>query len=80
MFDKLIENALAQHMPGLKQMAEIKRAELAEIRAKVRTHPEEAEAWFDKEIEKLTDANIRGLIQNVKENRPSTILGPESSK
>lgn len=80
MFDKLIENALAQYMPGLIQMAGAKRAELAEIRAKVRTNPEEVEAWFNKEIVKLTDANITGLIQHIKENGPSTTIGTASNK
>lgn len=72
MFDKLVESALAQYLPGITRLTEAKRAELGEIRAKVRTHPEEVEAWFDKEIEKLTDANIKGLIRKVKENEPST--------
>lgn len=82
MFDKLRENALAQYMPGITRMTEVKRAELAEMRAKVRITPEEVEAWFDKEIAKLTDENIKSLIRVLKDNGPSTAtsLGTDSSK
>lgn len=53
-------------------MTEAKRVEFAEVRAKIRAHPDEVEAWSNKEIEKLTDGNIKGLIQNLKDKGPST--------
>lgn len=77
MFDKLLENVLAQYMLGIAKMSEAKRAELEELRAKVRTCPEEVEAWFDKEIDKLSDKNIKDLIQNLKDNGPA-IMSLES--
>lgn len=51
--EKIIESAMAAYAPKLAKLREARAAELAELKEKVRTHPEQVEAWLDKEIEKL---------------------------
>lgn len=60
MIDKIIENAMAAYMPRLAKLREERAAELASLKEKVRSNPEEVEEWFDREIEKLgkMDANF----------------------
>jgi hypothetical protein len=63
--DKLIESAASAYMPKLEEMAEARRAELLEIRSKVRTNPERVEMWLDKEIEKLSSMDIKDLVGKI---------------
>ena len=63
--EKFIESAASAYMPRLEQMAENRRAELVEIKSKVRTNPEQVEEWFDKEIEKLGTVDIKDLMNKV---------------
>lgn len=63
--DKLIESAASAYMPKLEEMAEARRAELLEIRSKVRTNPEWVEMWLDKEIEKLSSMDIKDLMEKI---------------
>lgn len=63
--DKLMESAASAYMPRLEQMAEERRAMLTEMKAKVRTSPEQVEKWFDKEIEKLWNLDIKDVMDKV---------------
>ena len=45
--------------------AQAARAELLEIRSKVRTNPEWVEMWLDKEIEKLSSMDIKDLMGKI---------------
>ena len=65
LMDKLIESAASAYMPKLEEMAEARRAELLEIRSKVRTNPEWVEIWIDKEIEKLSSMDIKDLMGKI---------------
>jgi hypothetical protein len=65
LMDKLIESAASAYMPKLEEMAEARRAELLEIRSKVRTNPEWVEMWLDKEIEKLSSMDIKDLMGKI---------------
>jgi hypothetical protein len=65
LMDKLIESAASAYLPKLEEMAEARRAELLEIRSKVRTNPEWVEMWLDKEIEKLSSMDIKDLIGKI---------------
>ena len=65
LMDKLIESAALAYMPKLEEMAEARRAELLEIRSKVRTNPEWVEMWLDKEIEKLSSMDIKDLMGKI---------------
>jgi hypothetical protein len=62
--DKLVESASSAYMPKVEEMAKARRAELEEIKIKVRTNPEQVEAWFDKEIEKLQNMDIKEIMKN----------------
>ena len=65
LMDKLIESATSAYMPKLEEMAEARRAELWDIRSKVRTNPEWVEMWLDKEIEKLSSMDIKDLMGKI---------------
>jgi hypothetical protein len=45
-------------------MARARKAELEEVRAKVRTDPDQVEAWLDREIEKLSSMDVKEIIKN----------------
>ena len=63
--EKLMESAASAYLPRLEQMAETRRAELAEMKSKIRTDPEEVEAWFDREIEKLGNMDVKDVMNKV---------------
>jgi hypothetical protein len=62
--DKLLEGAASAYVPKVEEMAKARKAELEEIKIKVRTNPEQVEAWFDKEIEKLQNMDIKEIMKN----------------
>jgi hypothetical protein len=53
-------------MPKFKDIANTKAHELASMKGKIRTCPEEVEAWFDKEIEKVSNLDIAGFVEKMK--------------
>lgn len=67
MFEKILESAVASYLPGLEKMTEKRMEELAQMRKKVRSHPKEVEDWFEKEMSKLGNANVRNIIEDLKE-------------
>jgi hypothetical protein len=62
--DKLMESASSAYMLKVGEMAKARKAELEEIKIKVRTNPEQVEAWFDKEIEKIQSMDIKEIMKN----------------
>ena len=56
--DRLMESATLYYMPRIEEMARARKAELEEMKVKVRTSPGEVEAWFGKEIQKLSNMDI----------------------
>jgi hypothetical protein len=50
--EKMIENATSACIPKVEEKANARKVELAEMKVKVRTNPEQVETWFDKEIDK----------------------------
>ena len=62
--DKMIESATSAYLPRMEEMAKARKAELEEIKIKVRTNPEQVEAWFDNEIEKLQKMDIKEIMKN----------------
>jgi hypothetical protein len=62
--DKLIESATSAYMPKVEEMAKTRKAELEEVKAKVRTNPDQVELWFEKEIEKLQNMDIKEIMKN----------------
>ncbi len=62
--DRLVESAALAHAPRLEEMVRARKVELEEMNAKVRISPDQAEAWFDKEIEKLQNMDVKDIIKN----------------
>lgn len=67
MFEKILESAVASYLPGLEKLTQERMEELVNMREKVRSHPQEVEDWFEKEISKLGTANVRNIIKDLKE-------------
>ena len=64
--EKMLQNAMSAYMPKMESIAETRRAELTEIKSKIRTEPDEVEKWFDKEIEKLNTMNASEMIEKLR--------------
>jgi len=64
--DKLLENAISGYRPRLEEISKIRVDDLAGTKAKVRTHPEEVEAWFDTEIEKAINIDFGDILKKIK--------------
>lgn len=62
--ERLMESAASAYMPRLEEKARERKAELEEVKAKVRTNPDQVEAWFDKEIEKLQNMDVKEIMKN----------------
>jgi hypothetical protein len=62
--EKMIESATSAYLPKLEEKTKARKAELEEMRVKVRTNPEQVEKWFDKEIDKLENIDIKEIVKN----------------
>ncbi|MDQ3847493.1 MAG: hypothetical protein M3261_00890 [Thermoproteota archaeon] len=62
--EKMIESVTSAYVPKVEEKANARRTELEQMRAKVRTNPDEVEQWFDKEIEKLRNIDIKQIMKN----------------
>jgi hypothetical protein len=62
--EKMIEGATSAYLPKLEEKAKARKAELEEMKLKVRTNPEQVEEWFEKEIDKLQNINIKDVMKN----------------
>jgi hypothetical protein len=63
--EKLLESATTTYLPKFEEMAKTKAVELAVMKDKIRTNPEEVELWFDNEIKKISNVDIKNLIGEV---------------
>jgi hypothetical protein len=62
--EKMIEGATSAYLPKLEEKAKARKAELQEMKVKVRINPEQVEEWFDKEIDKLENIDIKEIMKN----------------
>ncbi len=62
--DRLMEGAAAACLPRLEEMAKARKTELEEMKAKVRADPQQVEAWFDREMEKLGSVDVKEIMKN----------------
>jgi hypothetical protein len=62
--ERMMESAASAYAPRLQEMARARKAELEEVRAKVRTNPDQVEAWLDREIEKLGNMDVKEIMKN----------------
>jgi hypothetical protein len=63
--EKMLQSAASAYMPQLGSIAESRRAELIEIKSLIRTKPEEVEAWFDKEIDKVGKMDVSDMLNKL---------------
>jgi pyruvate/2-oxoacid:ferredoxin oxidoreductase beta subunit len=62
--EKMIESVTSAYVPKVEEKANARRAELEQMRIKVRTSPDEVEEWFEKEIEKLKNMDIKQIMKD----------------
>ena len=62
--EKMMESATSAYLPRVEEKVRTRKSELEEVRMKVRTNPEQVEEWFDKEIDKLQNINIKDIMKN----------------
>jgi hypothetical protein len=67
LMDRLMESAASAYMPKLEEIAEARKAELADMKSKVRDDPEQVEMWFDKEISKLSNIDVGDMMGKLKQ-------------
>ena len=66
--EKFLESAASAYIPKLELIAQTRANELVAMKKKVRTYPEEVEAWFDKEIGKVSNVDITELMEKMKKS------------
>ncbi|HEV3433432.1 MAG TPA: hypothetical protein VG098_05530 [Nitrososphaera sp.] len=64
LMEKMIESATSAYAPKIEEKAKARREELEQIRSRIRTNPEQVEEWFDNEMEKLSNINIKELMKD----------------
>lgn len=64
--EKLVEMAMSGYTPRLKEISKLRVDELAAVKAKLRTCPEEVEAWFDVEIAKASNIDVSDILKKMK--------------
>ena len=62
--ERMIESATSAYLPKVEEKAKARESELEEMKLKVRTNPEQVEEWFDKEIQKLKNIDIKEIMKN----------------
>jgi hypothetical protein len=62
--EKMIESATSAYLPKVEEKAMVRKAELEEMKVKVRTDPEQVEEWFNKEIDKLQNIDIKEIMKD----------------
>jgi hypothetical protein len=62
--EKMVEGATSAYLPRVEEKVRARKSELEEIKIKVRTNPEQVEEWFDKEIDKLQNINLKEIMKN----------------
>jgi len=62
----MLQSAMSSYMPKMESIAEMRKAELAEMKSKIRLEPYEVESWFDKEIEKLSTMNVTDMMNKLR--------------
>jgi len=64
LMEKMIDSATSAYAPKLEEKAKARKEELEQVKNKIRTNPEQVEEWFNKEIEKLSNINIKELMKD----------------
>jgi hypothetical protein len=62
--EKVVEGATSAYLPRVEEKVRARKSELEEIKIKVRTNPGQVEEWFDREIDKLQNINLKEIMKN----------------
>jgi hypothetical protein len=62
--EKVVEGATSAYLPRVEEKVRARKSELEEIKIKVRTNPGQVEEWFDSEIDKLQNINLKEIMKN----------------
>ena len=62
--EKVVEGATSAYLPRVEEKVRVRKSELEAIKIKVRTNPEQVEEWFDREIDKLQNINLKEIMKN----------------
>jgi len=57
---------MSGYRPLLKELSKTRVDDLLAVKSKVRTHPEEVEAWFDTEIKKASNIDVSDIMKKIK--------------
>jgi 3-methyladenine DNA glycosylase AlkD len=64
--ERLVEGVASAYSSQIEAISKIRADQLAEIKSKIRTNPDEVEAWFDKEIARISKIDLSDLLRNMK--------------
>ncbi len=64
LMEKMIDSATSAYAPKLEEKVKARKEELEQVKNKIRTNPDQVEEWFNKELEKLSNINIKELMKD----------------
>lgn len=64
--EKLVEGVASAYSSQLAAISRDRKEVLVNIKSKIRTNPDEVEAWFDTEIVRIGAIEFSDLLRNVK--------------
>jgi hypothetical protein len=62
--EKVLDSATSAYMPKLEEKVKTRKKELEEVKLKVRINPDQVEEWFDREIDKLKNIDMKEIMKN----------------
>jgi hypothetical protein len=62
--EKVLDSATSAYMPKLEEKVKTRKKELEEVKLQVRTNPDQVEEWFDSEIDKLKNIDMKEIMKN----------------
>ena len=69
--ERILVSVASQYIPKLQNITSVRADEVTVMKEKILTSPEEVEAWFDKEIERVRNVDMLGLINKLKAENTS---------
>jgi len=64
--EKLVEGVASAYSSQLAAISRDRKEVLTNIKSKIRTNPDEVEAWFDMEISRVSSIDFSDLLRNLK--------------
>jgi len=64
--ERLVEGVASEYSSQIESISKVRAEKLTGIKSKIRTNPDEVEAWFDKEIARIGEIDLSDLLRNIK--------------